>query len=211
MTDYFIYTCLQRDVLPNNKRGNTGMRKIFKIILIIFAVLIILVVAFGAIFFLDFSALTATGSKTLSPSGTSVGNALVVYDPGMSGTAKGVADKIASDLQTAGYIVTLAGVKSSAAANVAGYNVIVAGGPVYAGALTSSVKDFLNNLHPDTGTKVGVFGSGQGSTTPEDIAQMMDSVSALHSGGSLANAVVVKIGQSEDLNTRTTDFVNQLL
>ena len=91
------------------------MRKIFKIILAIFAALIIIVVAFGAIILLDVAAYTATGSQTLTPTGASVGKAIVIYDPGLSGTAKGVADKVANDLQAKGYTVTLAGVKSSAA------------------------------------------------------------------------------------------------
>jgi flavodoxin len=186
------------------------MRKAFKIILAVFVVLVILFAAFAAVFFLDLSASMATGSETLSPSGTAIGNALVVYDPGLSGAAKNVASEIANNLQTAGYAVNLAGIKSSSAANTAGYKIIVAGGPVYAGALTSSVKDFLNNLNPDQGAKVGVFGSGSGATTPEDVAQIKDSVSALQTGGSLSNAVVIKIGQKEDLNARTTDFVAQL-
>ena len=54
--------------------------------------------------------------QTLTPTGTSIGKAIVIYDPGLSGTAKGVADKIAADLQAKSYTVTLAGVKSSAAA-----------------------------------------------------------------------------------------------
>ena len=94
------------------------MRKAFKIILVIFAILIIIVVSFAALFFLDLAAYTATGSKTLSPTGTSVGKAIVIYDPGLSGNTKNVADKVASDLQAEGYTVTLAGVKSSAAATL---------------------------------------------------------------------------------------------
>jgi len=78
------------------------MRKIFKIILGIFAVLIIIVIALGAIILLDVAAFTATGSQTLTPTGASVGKAIVIYDPGLSGTAKGVADKVASDLQAKG-------------------------------------------------------------------------------------------------------------
>ncbi len=65
------------------------MRKIFKIILTVFAIIIIAVVAFGAIILLDVAAYTATGSKTLTPDGTSAGKAIVIYDPGLSGTAKG--------------------------------------------------------------------------------------------------------------------------
>ena len=187
------------------------MRKVFKIILAIFAVLIVLFVAFAAVIFLDVAAYTATGSQTLMPVGASVGTALVAYDPGLSGAAKGVAEKVAADLQTANFTVTLAGIKSSAASHTSNYSVIVAGGPVYAGALTSSVKDFLSNLRTEQDIKIGVFGSGQGATTPEDVSAIKNSTSVLHSNGSLANAVVVKIGQGEDLNARAQDFVNQLV
>ena len=187
------------------------MRKIFKIILAIFTVIIILVVAFGLMIFLDFAAYTATGSQTLTPTGTSVGKALVVYDPGLSGTAKGVADKVASDLQAQSYTVTLAGIKSSAASHTAGYSIIVVGGPIYAGSPTASVKDDLKNLKPDSETKVGVFGSGQGPTSQSDIDMIKSSVPALSNNGSLSNAIVVKIGSSEDLNTRAQGFVNQLV
>jgi flavodoxin len=187
------------------------MRRIFKVLLAVFAVLVIIVVAFGAFFFLDLVAFTATGSKTLTPQGASVGDALVVYDPGLSGATTRVAEKVATDLQTQGYTVTLAGIKSSAAANMAGYNVIVAGSPIYAGAPTSSVKEFLNGLNSALGVKVGVFGSGQGSTSADDIAMIRNAVPALQSDGALSGAVVVKIGESEDLAARSSEFVSQLV
>ena len=187
------------------------MRKIFKIILAIFVAIIIIVAAFGAIIFLDLAAYTATGSQILKPTGTSVGKALVVYDPGLSGTAKGVADRVASDLQAQSYTVTLAGIKSSAAAHTTGYSIIVVGGPIYAGSPTASVKDELKNLKPDSGTKVGVFGSGQGATSQSDIDMIKSSVPALSNTGSLSNAIVVKIGDKEDLSTRAQHFVNQLI
>ena len=186
------------------------MRKMFKIIITVLVAIIIVVGAFAAIIFLDLAAYTATGSNTLTPVGTSSGKALVVYDPGLSGTAKGVADKIASDIQASGYTVTLVGIKSSAAAHTSDYGIIVAGGPVYAGSITVSVKDFLDNLKPSESVKVGVFGSGEGSTTPSDVTMIKNSVPALSSSGSLSNAVVVKIGQSENLDTRASDFVSQL-
>lgn len=188
------------------------MRKIFKIILAIFAALIIIVVAFGAIILLDVAAYTATGSQTLTPIGASVGKAIVIYDPGLSGTAKGVADKVANDLQAKGYSVTLTGVKSSIATNTQGYNIIVIGGPVYAGAVASSVKGALENLvlNHDQGAKIGVFGSGSGATSPEDIAQIRQSIPE-RSDDNLQNAIVIKIGSSEDLDTRAQDFVNQMI
>ncbi|MCW4019006.1 MAG: hypothetical protein NWF00_10080 [Candidatus Bathyarchaeota archaeon] len=193
-----------------NEQEKVKMRKIFKIILIMFAVLIVVVVGFAAVIFLNLSGLTATGSETLTPTGASVGKALVVYDPGLSGAAKGVADKVASDLQADGYTVVLAGVRSETASDTTRYGIIVAGGPIYAGAPTSSIKDYLNDLQPDQGTQVGVFGSGSGPEEASDVAMIIDAVTALSEGGSLSNAVVVKIGTGEDLNARAADFVKQL-
>ena len=59
------------------------MRKILKIILAIFAVLIIIVAVVGAVFFLDLVAYTATGSQTMEPTVAPMGTALVLYDPGL--------------------------------------------------------------------------------------------------------------------------------
>ena len=124
------------------------------------AVLVVVVVTFsllGAIFFLDLSSYTASGSQTLNPSGPSVGRALVVYDPGLSGAAQKAAQMVAQDLQQKGYVVDLAGVKSSAASNLSGYGIIVAGGPMYFGQATSSIDDFLNGVGPQQNAKLGVF------------------------------------------------------
>ncbi len=186
------------------------MRKVLKIILVIVAVLVVIFAVFAAMFVLDISAFTATGSQTLTPEGASVGKALVLYDPGYSGNSKKVADQVAVDLQAKNYTVTLAGIKSTDAQNTAGYGIIVVGGPIYAGIPTASVKDALNSLNPDSGAKVGVFGSGQGATTPDDIAQIKAGATALGTDGKLSSAVVVKIGETEDLNARAQDFVNQL-
>ncbi|MCW4010269.1 MAG: flavodoxin domain-containing protein [Candidatus Bathyarchaeota archaeon] len=187
------------------------MRKIFKILIAILAVMIVAVGLLGAVVVLNLSAYTATGSQTLTPTGTSVGNALVVYDPGLSGAPKVVAEIVAAELQAQGFTVELAGIKSAAAANTAGYNIIIAGGPIYAGTPTASVKDFLTNLNLTQTTKVGVFGSGSGATTPEDVAQITNAIAALPNGDTLANAVVVKIGNNEDINARAADFVSQLI
>ena len=187
------------------------MRKAFKIVLIIFAVLLVIFVAFGAVFFLDLAAFTATGSETKAPNGPSIGKALVVYDPGLSGASKDLASKIALRLQAIGYTTTFAGIKSSAASNPSSYNVVVVGGPIYAGTPTTSVKDFISNLNVTSTLKVGVFGSGQGETSPEDVAQITNAIASLPNGSSLSNVLVVKIGQSENLNIRATDFVNQLV
>src|SRR5665647_65801 len=186
------------------------MRKILTLIFAIFAALIIILVAFGSIILLDIVAYTATGAQTLTPTGPSVGMAIVIYDPGISGHAKGVADKVAGDLKEKGYTVTLAGVKSSAAGTTTGYNIIVVGGPVYAGALTGSTKDVLANLVFDQGAKIGVYGSGQGATSPQDIAQIKQSIPT-RSEQNLQSAIVVKIGNGEDLNARAQNFVNQLI
>ncbi|MCW3995278.1 MAG: flavodoxin domain-containing protein [Candidatus Bathyarchaeota archaeon] len=185
------------------------MRKIFKIFIVIFATLVVLFAAFAAVIFLDLAAYGATASETLTPTGASIGNAIVIYNPGLTGASKTVAEKVASSLQAKGYTVTLAGVKSQAAANTAWYSIIVVGGPVYAGGLTASVKDTLSNIVIADGAKVGIFGSGQGATTPQDIIQIQQSLPT-RSDSALSKAIIVKIGESEDLDARAQDFVNQL-
>jgi flavodoxin len=186
------------------------LNKIIKIIIAVVAVLVIIFAVFAAMFTLDLSAYTATGSQTLTSTGESVGTALVLYDPGYSGAATQVAEKVAANLQTQNYTVTLAGIKSADASNTAGYDIIVIGGPIYAGTPTASVKDALNNLQPESGVVVGVYGSGSGATTPEDSQMIKDGVTALGTDGTLSNAIVVKIGSSEDIDARAEDFVNQL-
>jgi hypothetical protein len=64
------------------------VRKAFKITLAIIIGLILIAVCSAAIVFLDVVAYTATASETLTPTGTSAGRAIVIYDPGLSGTAR---------------------------------------------------------------------------------------------------------------------------
>ncbi len=185
------------------------MNKILKTIMSVVAILLIVVVTVAAVIFLDVAAYTATGTQTLTPSGTPTGSALVLYDPGLSDASTKVAKQVAIDLKTQNYTVTLAGIKSSTVTT--DYDIIVIGGPIYAGAPTASVKDTLSNLNHGSNAEIGVFGSGKGPTVPEDIASIKAAVPALQDGGALSGAVVVKIGESEDLAARSADFVNQLV
>ncbi len=133
------------------------MRKAFKIVGAVFlTIIILLILAFAAIS-LDLSSYGATGSETLNPQRASVGRALVIYSPGFSGASRDAATKIAGDLQQKGYVVDLAGVRSGTAGNLASYGIIVAGGPMYWGQVSSSIDNYLKT-HPSN-SKLGVFGT----------------------------------------------------
>ena len=122
---------------------------------------------------------TDTGSKALSPAGAPAGKALVVYNPGLSGAPKTAAAEIATDLQSRGYTVTLAGIKSAAAANTSGYDVIVAGGPMYFGRVSNSVDSYLKGLKPQKDAAVGVFGTtGSAQFHDSDIVTFGEQVTA---------------------------------
>jgi len=179
------------------------MKRIFKLILLFFVVIIIAGAVVIALASADVAASLATSSQTLTPNGTSVGKAIVVYDHGLSGAAKSIADKIAVDLQTKGYTVVLAGIKSSAAKSTSGYSVIVVGGPVYGGTPSRSVQAFLNGLNPTQGTKVGVFGSGDFPTNFK--------VAPLSSHSTLTITYSAKINFGENQSTLSQEFVNHLL
>jgi flavodoxin len=183
------------------------VRKTFKIILVIFLALVIFAVAGLSVVFLDVAAYTATSSQTLNPSVSSTGKALVVYDPGLTGPAKNIAAKIADDLQTQGYQVELAGVKSNmATANLTQYQVIVVGGPIYGSKAASSVQNFLTilNLNPNSQAKIGVFGVGSFKTSN-------DQLYPLPSGSLLKITYAFKIDSSENATAESNHFVTQLL
>jgi hypothetical protein len=133
------------------------------------AVVLVALVAFVAFMvYVGSDALSsnATGSELIKPDGATTGKALVVYNPGLSGAPKDAATKIANDLRARGYEVMLAGVKSTAAANVSGYDVIVAGGPIYGGKVSPSIESYLRALVPPDNAKVGAFAIGGSNGKP---------------------------------------------
>ena len=124
---------------------------------LVFAFIVILLVAAVAAIAVDAASLTATDSQTLSPDNASIGKALVVYNPAFSGSAKTAAEKIATALQTEGYTVDLAGVKSGTAADPSSYDIVIVGGPMYWGQATSSIDSYLKSAALSTQTKLGVY------------------------------------------------------
>lgn len=186
--------------------------KIWKIAAIGIAILIVVVLtgfAGMACIMFDVMSNTATGSETLKPAGSSAGKALVVYDPGVSGTAKTAAGTIAADLQAKGYTVVLAGVKSQAAADASGYDVIVVGGPTYAGNASSSVQAYMKTLTPKEGARVGMFATG--SVEINDEAMLREQVCSLPADSSLEVAEAMKLAQGEDTDKKCAEFVAALL
>ena len=181
------------------------LTKNLKIIIIAVALVAIVIVASLAaagIVALDVLSSLATGSEKLTPDGTVTGKALVVYDPGVSGTAKDAATKIANGLKAGGYEVTLAGVKSAAAADVTGYDVIVAGGPVYAGKVGSSVYSYLDDLQAPDNAKVGAFATGNYKS--EDKRETVFPAAA-------DLKAVIMLFPEDDVDKSCADFVTELL
>jgi flavodoxin len=186
------------------------------IVCAVIGIILIIVVAgvvMGLLFCGDIASYTATGSTTLSPAGTSVGKALVVYNPGVSGAAKDAAEKIAGDFQAKGYTVTLAGIKSQAAADISGYDVVVAGGPMYFGRVSNSVDAYLNGLKPQKNVEIGVFATtGFDQFHNEDIATFGKQVAAVSGISSLNITAVTKTLRSgNSTGTDCSDFVSAVV
>lgn len=130
---------------------------------LIIGLLIVIFIISAVFIFLDLMSYTASSFKSLSPTGNVTGRALVVYTPGISGIARKAADEIASKLSSNGYDVDLAGVRK-APASTSGYDLVIAGGPMYFGKLTRSMEAYLKKLKLHQEVKLGVFtttGSGQ--------------------------------------------------
>ena len=127
------------------------------------------------------------------------------------GGAKDVATKIGYNLQDSGYDVTLAGVKSSTAANLTGYSYIVVGGPIYAGKPASSIQSYLNSLNPPANAKVGVFGYGSVQVDNTNQTAVEQDVAPLTVDNSLVLTAVVKVVSGNNVDANCQDFVNRLL
>jgi flavodoxin len=183
------------------------MRKLFKILFAVFVIIMALFIASAAVITYDVAGSLATDVHPL-PNGAPTGQAIVVYDPGLSGGAKDAATKIGYSLQDAGYNVTLAGVKSGVAANTAGYDVVVVGGPVYGGKPAKSVQDYLNSFNPATDQKVGVYGYGSITVDNNDTAAVTQDVAA---SSALHFDTVVKLVSGNDLDATIQGFVTRLV
>jgi len=188
--------------------------KLLKIGLIAVAIVILVVLAAFAgmaALFMDVMSYTATGSETLNPAGTPAGNALVVYDPGVSGTAKNAAVSMASELLSQGYVVELAGVRSAAAANVSGYDIIIVGGPTYAGNVSSSIAAYLNSLNAPADATIGIFATGSVGPENDDPAYMRKFVAGIPDDSPLKITSAVKLVSQDDINKKCAVFVTGLL
>jgi hypothetical protein len=182
------------------------MKKLLKVVIVVFVVVVVLVVSLLAALFFDLTSYVATGSETLNPVGTSIGRALVVYDPGFSGAAKQDATKIAADLQAKGYTVSLAGVRSGTASNESSYRIIVAGGPLYFGKVTSSIDGYLKAV--PNNAKIGVFAStGSSSYVQSDF----DSFQAQVASDTNHEGAVVKLILDGNETNNCADLVSTLV
>lgn len=184
--------------------------------LIVVFVIVIIIVTLGV--FLDVMSYTAIGRVTLDPAGASTGRALVVYDPGVSGSAKRNAGKIAGDLQTKGYIVDLAGIRNRTAGNVSNYDVIIIGGPTYGDRLGKAARSYLENLKVPPGTRVGVFATGTVKPASNDPAYIRSFVTSLPADRIMNVKSVVKLVKCDeknrsglDINAQCSEFIGELL
>lgn len=186
-------------------------KKLGKIIGISLVIVIIAAVLGFSIAFYDVMGFNDKESQTLNPDGAVVGNAMVVYDPGITGTAKKVADSIAKDLQAKGYRVELAGISSSKADNISDYSVIVVGGPIYDGNASSSVNEYLKNLKISQNTSLGVFASGIDPDSANNNLTLLKEAAPLPENSDLQIKAVMKVVNGNIDNNAINNFVNKLL
>ncbi|MGZ7210365.1 MAG: flavodoxin domain-containing protein [Methanobacterium sp.] len=173
-------------------------------ILLIFLALII-----AAVFiFFDLMSYTARSTKYLTPTGKTRGKALVVYNPGLSGEAKNAANFIVNELKSRDYKVDLAGLRSATAANTSGYDIVIAGGPMYFGKVTKSLEKYLKTVKLPEDVKLGVFATtGSAKFNSEDIASLEKQLKSF-----LGKNVVTKTLRSGEAgNMDCEDFILDIL
>jgi len=158
----------------------------------------------------DLVSYTAVGSETFSYPGTPLGRALVVYSPGLSGAGKESATKIAKALNERGYVVDLAGVKSSAA-TAANYDVVIMGGPLYWGKMCGSVAEYMKKVVVKEGVRLGVFGTtGTDKFMEVDFASLSEQVSSSIGGGS-DGGVSIQMILTNNVDANCAELVSTVL
>jgi hypothetical protein len=158
-----------------------GSRKNLKrVVLLTLVVVIVVSVIVVAAVFKDFAGSSANDSQTLAPSGTPVGRAMVVYNPGLSGQAKDAAMAMGEQLRVQGYEVTVAGVSSEAAVNLTNCEVVIVGGPMYGGKCSSSIESYLRSFEPKNEMRLGVFTTtGNANFDQSSLDSLEDHVNSL--------------------------------
>ena len=111
----------------------------------------------------------SSGSETLKTAGNVTGKALIVYDPGLSGGTKSAAFQMAKVLNSKGYVVTVAGVRSSDAANISGYDVLIVGSPTYGAKPTGPIESYLIGLKPSENILIGVYSLSGGNAQDSNL------------------------------------------
>ncbi|MDD1776145.1 MAG: hypothetical protein LUP94_02200 [Candidatus Methanomethylicus sp.] len=173
-----------------------GLKKLMMIGIVIVAIVAVAAVAAIAVISLDLFSYGATSSQTLNPSGF-MGMAMVVYDPGVSGAAQQAATLIANDLVARNYTVVLAGVRSATVSNTSGYSIIIAGGPMYFGKVSSSIEGFLRTV-PQSAV-LGVFGTtGSGTFSASDFASLGQQVASASGNDMVALRLILQGNETSD-------------
>jgi hypothetical protein len=193
------------------------MRKTTKIVLaVVLAISIIAVIS--SVIILDSlnvsnpqNVSNTTNIQTFAPTGTSVGNALVLYEPDDNGTTTNMAGNVAADLQTKNYTVTLATMDSSAANRTMGYSVIVLGAPFYNGSFSNLTQQEMHWLvgNHDYLTKSGIY-IVQDTITSDDWMKI-NFYLPNRSDVFFSKAVKIQLTPDDLLSIKAQQFVDQII
>ena len=185
---------------------------IFTIFLYIIALIILVIIVISAFIFLDLMSYTARGTKSITSSRNVIGNALVVYNPGISGMAKNAANNIANDLKSKGYNVQLTGIKNKAASSTLGYKIVVVGGPMYMGKATKSIENYLKTLKLQKDVNLGVFTTtGSDQLNKDDYKSLKKQVEILTDYNHLNKLTIKLIRSGNEFVKDSNDLVSNII
>ena len=128
-------------------------------------ILAVVVVGIGGVFLLirKMSSEVVSDLKVSNPEGDE-GVALVIYHPGISDFHRQVSYAFADGLVSHGWRVEITTASSQATTDLSGYDLLVLGGPVYAGEVAQPVRSYLSGLEDLGGKRTVLIISGAGKT-----------------------------------------------
>lgn len=130
----------------------------------IVAVVVVIVIGVGSLMWVRASVSTerVTPVTTLNPQGAR-GRVLLVYHPGLSDFPERVVGAFADGLAQSGWRIDRTTASREAPADLAGYDLVVLGSPIY-GGLSKPMVDYIARLGSFAGKPVVILLAGAGDT-----------------------------------------------
>lgn len=178
------------------------MKKVLKIIFIVFVVVVISGILFMK-WLVDGNEKSRKSDEKILKAGSGNRRALIIYQPSRTSLASKTAAAIGETLNMSDYEVTINYPSEEISSDIAKYDVVVFGTPIYGGAHSPVIEAYIKRIKDFSGKKVMIFAVGG---IKED-TKALDSLEGLIKGASKISKIKLLKGETNN----AVDLINNLI